>query len=32
MRENAAEIEFLQRLMDETLSDISLHMASIVTS
>jgi general stress protein 26 len=31
MRETAADIEFLQRLMDETLADISPHMASIVT-
>lgn len=32
MRETAADIEFLQRLMDETLVDITPHMASIVTA
>jgi uncharacterized pyridoxamine 5'-phosphate oxidase family protein len=32
MRETAADIEFLQRLMDETLADINPHMASIVTA
>jgi Pyridoxamine 5'-phosphate oxidase len=31
MRETAADIEFLQRLMDETLADITPHMASIVS-
>ncbi len=31
MRENITEIEFLQRLMDETLVDISPHMAGIVS-
>lgn len=31
MRETAADIDFLQSLMDTTLADISPHMASIVT-
>ena len=31
MRETASDVEFLQRLMDETLADISPHMASIVS-
>ena len=31
MRETAEDLEFLQRLMDDSLADISPHMASIVT-